>query len=223
MEPWLLPANAEKRLMLKRVPYFMAMAILGLSLGWIVTVPAQPPPGRKADKKGKDEKGDATARFEDRLQRLHRQLAQPEPDPERRRLLTWSGSYVNRAQQMWRAGQPYIADRTLAGAEALVHASDHLEHLKDAPGPPPPAEAIAHQLADVYFRTREADYFLREIHDDSAAPLVLLARQYYQRAVESYDRSDFRAADEYGKMAEELVRALESLAQAATMAPQPRR
>jgi hypothetical protein len=75
----------------------------------------------------------------------------------------------------------------------------------------------------VYFRTREADYFVQEIHDSSASPLVSLARQYYQRAVESYDRSDFRAADEYGKMAEELVRALESLAQAATLAPQPRR
>jgi len=41
-------------------------------------------------------------------------------------------------------------------------------------------------------------------------------------AVQSYDRSDFRGADEYGKTAEELVKALESLAQAATLAPQPR-
>jgi len=51
---------------------------------------------------------------------------------------------------------------------------------------------------------------------------VSLARQYYQRAAQSYDRSDFRGADEYGKTAEELVRTLENLAQAATLAPQPR-
>lgn len=48
-----------------------------------------------------------------------------------------------------------------------------------------------------------------------------LARQYYQRAVQAYDRSDFRGADEYGKTAEELVKALENLAQAATLAPGP--
>jgi len=117
-----------------------------------------------------------------------------------------------------------VADRTLAAAEALFHASDHLEHLKAPPGPPqPPAEDVSRHLAQVYFRTRQADYFLQEIHDSSASPLVSLARQYYQRAVQSYDRSDFRGADEYGKTAEELVKALEDLAQAATLAPQPRR
>jgi len=205
--------------MQKRIPYLAIILITGLSPGWMVTAPAQAPPGKQAGKKGHD-----IARFEDRLQRLRWQCAQPEPDPERRTLLTWSGSYANRADQIWRAGQPYIADRTLAGAEALVRACDHLEHLKNPPGPPPPpAEAVSRHLADVYFRTREADYFLQEIHDSSASPLVPLARRYYQRAVESCDRSDFRAADEYGKMAEELVRTLESLAQAATLAPQPRR
>jgi hypothetical protein len=210
--------------MQKRIPYLAIILVTGLSLGWMVTAPAQPPPGKKADKKGKDKKGDDIARFEDRLQRLRWQCAQPEPDPERRTLLTWSGCYANRAEQIWRAGQPYIADRTLTGAEALVRACDRLEHLKNPPGPPPPpAEAVSRHLADVYFRTREADYFLQEIHDSFASPLVPLARQYYQRAVESYDRSDFRGADEYAKMAEELVRALESLAQAATLAPEPRR
>src|SRR5579872_642773 len=168
--------------MQKRIPYLAIILMTGLSLGWMATALAQPPPGEKADKKGKDKKGDDIARFEDRLQRLRWQFAQPEPDPERRTLLTLSGSYANRAEQIWRAGQPYIADRTLAGAEALVHASDHLEHLKDASGPPPPpAEAVSRHLADVYFRTREADYFLQEIHDGSASPLVSLARQYYQR------------------------------------------
>ncbi|HLJ15066.1 MAG TPA: hypothetical protein VKV15_11255 [Bryobacteraceae bacterium] len=64
--------------------------------------------------------------------------------------------------------------------------------------------------------------FLQEIHDSSASPLVTLVRQYYQRAIQSYDRSDFRSADEYGKTAEELVRAVENLAQAATLARQLR-
>jgi len=212
--------------MLRRVPYFALVTITGLMIGLIAPAAAQPgPKGReKEDKKGKDKKGDEIDRFGDRLERLRRRFAEPRPaDPERQVLLSHSEVYANKADQVWRTGQPYIADRTLAAAEALFHASDHLEHLKAPPGPPPPpAEDVSRHLAQVYFRTRQADYFLQEIHDNSASPLVSLARQYYQRAVQSYDRSDFRGADEYGKTAEELVKALEDLAQAATLAPQPR-
>jgi hypothetical protein len=195
----------------------------GFMIGWTATSPAQPgPKGKeKDDKKGK--KGDDLDRFGDRLERLRRQIAEPgAADPERQVLLSHSGIYADKADQLWRAAQPYIADRTLAAAEALFRASDHLEHLKELAGPPPPsAGEIPRHLAQVYFRTREASYFLQEIHDSAASPLLPLARQYYQRAVQSYDHSDFRGADEYGKTAEELVKALESLAQAATLAPQP--
>ena len=225
MESELLSSGQGVRLMLRRFPYFALVTITGLIIGLIAQAPAQPgPKGKeKEDKKGK--KGDQLDRFGDRLERLRRQFAEPRPaDPERQVLLSHSEVYANKADQIWRTAQPYIADRTLAAAEALFHASDHLEHLKAPPGPPPPpAEDVSRHLAQVYFRTRQADYFLQEIHDNSASPLVSLARQYYQRAVQSYDRSDFRGADEYGKAAEELVKALEDLAQAATLAPQPRR
>jgi len=213
--------------MLRRIPYFALVTLTGLMIGLIIHAPAQPgPKGKeKGDKKGPGKKGEELDRFEDRLERLRRQFAEPRlADPERQALLSYSGVYATKADQIWRAAQPYIADRTLAAAEALFHASDHLEHLKASQGPPPPpAEEVSRHLAQVYFRTRQADYFLQEIHDNSASPLVSVARQYYQRAVQSYDRSDFRGADEYGKTAEELVKALEDLAQAATLAPQPRR
>jgi hypothetical protein len=209
------------------LPYLVLVTITGLMIGLIAQAPAQPgPKGKeKGDKKDKGKKGDELDRFGDRLERLRRQLTYPRPaDPERQVLMSLSEVYANKADQIWRTAQPYIADRTLAAAEALFHASDHLEHLKAPPGPPPPpAEDVSRHLAQVYFRTRQADYFLQEIHDNSASPLVSLARQYYQRAIQSYDRSDFRGADEYGKTAEELVKALEDLAQAATLAPQPRR
>ena len=209
-----------------RVPYTGLVIICGLMIAWTSSAPGQPGP---EGKKGKGKKGDEVQQFPDRLDRLRRQLEYTRPsDAERQALLSQSGAYASKADQIWRAQQPYIADRTLAAAESLFHASDHLEHLANfgtfpAPPPPPPADDVARHLAQVYFRTREADYFLQEIHDTSASPLVTLARQYYQRAVQSYDRSDLRAADEYGKTAEELVRALESLAQAATLAPQARR
>jgi hypothetical protein len=207
-----------------RLPYLAIVTMTGLIIGWTATASAQPAPDQKGDKKGKGKKGEESDRFEDRLQRLRRQSAEPQPrDTERQALLRYSGIYADKAEQIWRAAQFYIAERTLAAAESLFHASDHLSHLKEAAGPPlPPPEEISRHLAQVYFRTRQADYFLQEIHDNSASPLVSLARQYYQRAVQSYDRSDFRGTDEYGKTAEELVKALENLAQAATLAPQPR-
>jgi len=212
--------------MLKGFPCFVLLTVTGLTVGLIATAPAQPGPqgNEKGDKKGKGKDGDEIERFPERLERLRRQYSNPQPaDPERQILLGHSSVYAGKADQIWRTAQPYIADRTLAAAEALFHASDHLEHLKEPAGPPsPPAEEVSRHLAQVYFRTRQADYFLQEIHDNAALPLVTLARQYYQRAVQSYDRSDFRGADEYGKTSEELVKALENLAQAATLAPQAR-
>lgn len=194
-------------------------AILALMTGGFALASAQPGPGPKA--KGKAKKAD---RFEDRLARLRGQLEEwrRTADSDQQVLLWDAGLYAGKADQTQRAARPYIADRTLAAAEAFFHAADHLQHLKESPGPPPPpAEDVARHLAEVYFRTRQADYFFQEIHDPSTSSLVSLARQYYQRAVQSDDRADFRGADEYGKTAEEMVRALENLAQAATLAPHP--
>jgi hypothetical protein len=196
----------------------------GVLAGWFGAATAQPGPFQNEDKKGKGKKGDDLARFPERLARIRQQIADYRTaDPERRVLLSQADIYANKADGMWRTGQSYIADRTLAAADALAHGTEHLDHLKDTAGPLPPAEEVSRNLAQVYFRTRQADYFLTESHESSASFLVTLSRQYYQRAVQSYDRSDFRAADEYGKTSEELVRALENLAQAATLPAQPPR
>ena len=214
--------------MLKRaVPCLALFTMAGAMIAFVANAPAQPGVDKKSEKKEKGKKGDNVDRLPDRLDRLRRQLDSTRPpDPERQTLLSHSAVWANKADQLWRTQQPYIADRTLAAAEALFRASDHLQHLAGAPGfppppPPPPAEDLARHLGQVYFRTRQADYFLQEIHDNTASPLASLARQYYQRAVQAYDRSNLRAADEYGKMGEELVKALECLAQAATIAPGP--
>src|SRR5579872_1519858 len=219
--------------MLRRIPSILAIAIAGLTIGLVASTPVQrglqeKDAGKKADKKGKGKKGGEIQQFPVRLERLRRQLEYARPvDSERQTLLWHSGVYASKADRIWKSQQPCIADRTLAAAEAILHASDHLEHLTSTQGfppppLPPPAEEAGRHLAQVYFRTRETDFFLQEIHDSSASPLVTLVRQYYQRAIQSYDRSDFRSADEYGKTAEELVRAVENLAQAATLARQLR-
>jgi hypothetical protein len=215
----------------RRVSWVALITLAGGMTGWIATAPAQPPPpdgkDKKGDKKGKDKKGDEIELFQDRLERLRWQLQFTRPsDQDRQTLLQRSGTYADRADQMWKT-QPYIADRTLAGAESLFRACDHLQHLSEPQGfpapPPPPAEAFGRRLAQVYFRTREAGYFLQEIRDNTASPLPTMARLYYQRAVQAYDRADSRSADEFLKTADEIVNGLESLAQAANLAPELRR
>ncbi len=126
--------------MLRRFPYFALLTVTGLMIGLIAVAPAQPgPQGKeKGDKKGKGKKGgDDIERFGDRLERLRRQYSDPRvADPERQALLWHSGFYANQADQNWKTAQPYIADRMLAAAEALFHASDHLEHLQETLRPP---------------------------------------------------------------------------------------
>jgi hypothetical protein len=84
------------------------------------------------------------------------------------------------------------------------------------PKGPPPAEEIKDHLQRVYFRTQQPDYFLQQSQDPRAASFPKWARDFYQLALRAYDRKDMIAADENAKCADELVKALENLAQAAT-------
>src|SRR5262249_33140222 len=124
--------HAGVRAMLKTlIPCLSAVAMVAVTVSWIATAPAQPGfEEKKAPKKGPAKKGDEAQLFPERLDRLRRQLEAPHPaNPERQTLLMQSGALAKKADQIWRAQQPYIADRTLAAAEALFHAADHLDHL----------------------------------------------------------------------------------------------
>jgi hypothetical protein len=216
--------------MLKRIPYFAVIALATLIAGWIASAPAQPPPpagkDKTGDKKGKDKKGDEFVDFQGRLDRLRSQLQFTRAaGQDMKTLLQRAGTYAERAGQA-STTQPYIADRTLAAGEALFRASDHLQRAADTanypPPLPPPAQDFGRRLAHAYFRTREADFFLQEARDNTASPLPALARQYYQRAVQAYDAGR-AGADVYLGAAEEIVNALEFLAQAANLAPELQR
>lgn len=113
----------------------------------------------------------------------------------------------------------------LAAADAFAHAAEHLEHLEqrrrgEPPRPSPPPE-IARHLQHVYFRIQEADYFVKQDRDAEAKRLPVLAREFYQEALRAYDRGDWLASDTYSKSAEDVVRGLENLAQAAAPVPPP--
>jgi hypothetical protein len=101
---------------------------------------------------------------------------------------------------------------------------DHIRHFRDPEKVDfPPRDEQARRLERAYFRIRQADYFQAQSKDAHAKPLVRSARQFYQRARQAYDRRDSRGADEYAKVAEEIVKALETLARLATPTPVPPR
>jgi hypothetical protein len=80
---------------------------------------------------------------------------------------------------------------------------------------------IEDRLHRVYFRTQQAEYFFRQSHDSNADGLPRWARDFYELAVRAYDRKEWVSADENAKCADEVVNALENLAQAAGISDGP--
>jgi len=136
-----------------------------------------------------------------------------------KRALEYSRTFLTTADSALRAGQPSRADRMAAAADSLLHVAEHQEHLRAGGSPkgPPPPDAIQDHLQRVYFRTQQADFFYSQSHDPRAASLPQWARDFYQLAVRASERKDFVAADENAKSSDEIVKALENLAQAANV------
>jgi hypothetical protein len=118
-------------------------------------------------------------------------------------------------------GTPFAAARYLAAADALAHAAEHRQHRvqKSEPEPPDAAEITRH-LDRVYFRLQQADFFVKQSADANAAKIATYAQQYYQQALRASDNQNPRSADECAKTVDELMRALENLAQS-TAPPRP--
>jgi hypothetical protein len=144
-------------------------------------------------------------------------------DTTAKRALEYSRSYLDKAQTALQSRQVFAADRRIGAADALLHVAEHQDHLRTGPGPkglPSPQELSDH-LQRVHFRIQQADYFLKQSGDVADASFPSWARDFYQLAVRAYDHRDMLAADENAKCAEEVVKALENLAQAASPVPPP--
>ena len=150
---------------------------------------------------------------------IRRKLGSIKPiDTTAERAVEYSRDFLGSAEKASRSGQSFKADRIAEAADSLLHVAEHQQHLRTAGGPPgpPPASVVKDHLQRVYFRTQQADYFLSQAHDTRAASFPKWARDFYQLAVRAYERQDFVAADENAKSADEIVKALETLAQAAS-------
>ncbi len=159
----------------------------------------------------------------DHIQRMRRQLVESKPNGEEDQiLLAEVQRTLNKADERLRTNELVATDRLVAASDALLHASEHSQNLREGPRRPAPREPeIADHLQHVYFRLQQADYFARNTGED-AKQLPELARKFYERALQAYDRRDWRAADEFAKSADDTIRGLENLAQAATPPPRPR-
>lgn len=155
---------------------------------------------------------------------VRRKLAEVRPtDDVTGKILALARVCLERSERK-ESSSPFAATRYLAASDALVHAAEHQQHVRDKKEPPPPDRSeLARHLERVYFRLQQADYFVKQSSDPDATIIASFARQYYQDALRASGVPDPRVTDECLKSAEDLVRALENLAQATAPVPMPSR
>ena len=161
----------------------------------------------------------------DHIERVRRQLAESRPnDGDVATFIRAANLNLDKAEEKLRANDLLLADRLVAASDAFLHAAEHSQLIEEGPsGRRLQAPEIAEHLQHIYFRLQQTEYFAQTSHDPGAEPLPGLARKFYERALQAYDRGDWLAADQYAKSSDDTIRGLENLAQAATpLPPRPR-
>lgn len=176
-----------------------------------------PPPGRPGPPKPN------SAAVLERLEKVRRQVEEVKPDgPDVDVLVKAAYRALENASERARAKDYFGADRCIAAGDAFRHAAEHPTHVTEGPkGPAPQVREIAEHLQRVYFRLQQAEYFAGASGDLDARSLPPLARKFYEDARKAYDTGNWFSADEYAKSAEDTIRGLENLAQAAAPEPPP--
>jgi hypothetical protein len=170
--------------------------------------PPVPPPG-------------GGAKVADRLARTEKEAnLTKSADRTAQRALEYCLAFIKNGKRQIQAGQLFAADRTAEAAAAMLRVAEHQQHLRQPDGPriPPPTDIHDH-LQRVYFRIQQANFFLEQVRDPRVSEFPKWSHDFYQLAVRAYERQDFLAADENAKSADDIVKALESLAQAASNVP----
>jgi hypothetical protein len=142
--------------------------------------------------------------------------------PDAEVLLKASHRALDSASDRVKTKDYFGADRRIVAADAFRHAAEHSMHVIEGPnGPAPPDREIADHLQRVYFRLQQADFFASASDEPEVKLLPALARKYYEEARKAYDKGSWFTADEYAKSADDTIRGLENLAQAAVPEPPP--
>jgi hypothetical protein len=113
---------------------------------------------------------------------------------------------------------------------AMLHLIDASERLLEARSGRPADDRsedtrhlMARDLERTYFRVQQGDYFVGQFQGSSGPHYVRLARRFYQLARAKYDERDYERVRLLSQASQDVIMALERLAQAEVGVPDPPR
>jgi hypothetical protein len=133
-------------------------------------------------------------------------------------LVKKSRAYIARAETALANHHSAFAGPLSEAVDALSRAVDHVVRSGDVTRTDYPSrQRLSDRLNTIGLRVQQANYFQKLGGDSTAKGLVGLAKRYNERARDAYRHGKRREADEYTATADEIVRALEYIAQAQTL------
>jgi hypothetical protein len=157
-------------------------------------------------------------RIEDRLARAKNRIDDVMlRNADAKELIKRSRVYIARAETALANHHSAFAGSLSEAADALSRALDHAARSKDVSRTDYPSQKrLSDRLDTVGLRVQQANYFQKLGGDSTSKALVGLARRYNERARDAYRHGKRRETDEYTTTADEIIRALEYIAQAQT-------
>jgi hypothetical protein len=132
-------------------------------------------------------------------------------------LVKKSRVYIARAETALANRHSAFAGPLSEAADALSRAVDHVVRSRDVTRTDYPSrQRLSDRLDTVGRRVQQASYFQKLGGDSASKGLVGLAHRYKDRARDAYKHGKRRETDEYTTTADEIIRALEYIAQAQT-------
>jgi hypothetical protein len=130
-------------------------------------------------------------------------------------LVKKSRVYIARAETALANHNTAFAGPLSEAADALSRAVEHVVRSGDVTRTDYPSrQKLEDRLKAVGMRVQQANYFQKLGGDSTSKGLVGLAKRYNDRARDAYRHAKRREADEFTTTADEIVRALEYIAQA---------
>ena len=223
MSTWTFPSGAQGSQRLHARAFCFLFAAI-VSCSFVQSILSQEPPPAPAAAPGRPAppKLNSSAVLE-HLEKVRREVENVRPGgPDVEILVKAAHFALNNASDKTKFKDYFGADRCIVAADAFRRAAEHPAHVTDrAKGPVPQAREIADHLQRVYFRLQQAEYFAGASGDPEAKFLPPLARKFYEDARKAFDAGNWFSADDYAKSADDTIRGLENLAQAAAPEPPP--
>jgi len=167
---------------------------------------------------GKANDASEERRIEDRLARARKKIDDVMLNSsDAKELIKKSRVYIARAETALANRHLAFAGPLSEAADALSRAVEHAVRSRDLTRTDYSSrQRLSDRLDAVGLRVKQANYFQKLGGDSTSKALVGLAHRYNERARDSYRHGKRRETEEYTSAADEIIRALEYIAQAQT-------